>query len=105
MVDPMIYLSRERVLDFAAANRLVTSFDVGRELVRQGGLVSYGPILTTRYARVAEYVDKILKGSKPGDLPVQQPTEFALAVNLKTASALGVTVPPALLARADEVVR
>jgi putative ABC transport system substrate-binding protein len=104
MVEPMIALNRGRVLEFAATNRLPTSYDVGREAVREGGLVSFGPVLSTHYALAAEYVDKILKGARPGDLPIQQPTRFALVVNLKTAKALGLTVPPSLLARADEVI-
>jgi ABC-type uncharacterized transport system substrate-binding protein len=105
MMDPLIGLNRARVLDFAARNRLPASYDVGREVVRQGGLISYGPVLTTHYAQAAEYVDKILKGAKPGDLPVQQPIQFALTVNLKTAATLGLTVPPTVLARADEVIQ
>jgi putative ABC transport system substrate-binding protein len=105
MIEPMIYQNRARVLDFAATNQVPASFDVGREIVRQGGLISYGPVLTTHYAVVADYVDKILKGAKPGDLPVQQPTQFALAINLTTAKALGLTIPQSLLLRADEVIR
>jgi len=105
MIEPMIAMNRARVLDFAAANRLPASFDVGREIVRKGGLISYGPVLATHYALVADYVDKILKGAKPGDLPIQQPTQFALVINLKTAKSLGLTVPPSLLARADEVIQ
>jgi len=105
MIEPMIYLNRDRVLEFALANRVPASFDVGREIVRQGGLISYGPVLTTHYALVADYVDRILKGATPGDLPVQQPTQFALVINLNTAKALGLTVPQAMLLRADEVVQ
>jgi putative tryptophan/tyrosine transport system substrate-binding protein len=105
MIEPLIFLHRARVLDFAATNRLPTSYDVGSEITRQGGLISYGPVLTTHYALVAHYVDKILKGAKPGDLPVQQPTQFALIINLKTAKALGLTIPQSLLARADEVIQ
>jgi putative tryptophan/tyrosine transport system substrate-binding protein len=93
------------VLDFAATNRLAGSYDVGRDIARQGGLISYGPVLTTHYAIVADYVDKILKGAKPGDLPVQQPTQFALVINLKSAKALGLTIPQSLLLRADEVIQ
>ena len=104
MVEPMIALNRERVLDFAATNRLPTSYDVGRNIVRQGGLISYGPVLTAHYALAAEYVDKILKGAKPAELPVQQPTQFSLTINIKTARALGLTIPQPLLARADEVI-
>jgi putative ABC transport system substrate-binding protein len=104
MMEPMIGLNRARILEFAQATRLPTSFDVGREMVRQGGLISYGPVLTSHYALVAEYVDKILKGARPGELPVHQPTQFALVVNVKAAKAIGLTIPQSLLARADEVI-
>jgi putative ABC transport system substrate-binding protein len=104
-MEPFIGMNRGRILQFAAANRLPSSFDVGRSAVQEGALISYGPVLTTHYALAAEYVDRILKGANPGDLPVQQPNEFALVINVKTASALGLTVPPSLLARANEVVR
>ena len=73
--------------------------------MRRGCLTSYGPVLTTHFAIAAEYVDKILRGARPGDLPLQQPIEFSLAINLKTAAALGITVPQTLLQRADEIVR
>jgi putative ABC transport system substrate-binding protein len=105
MIEPMIFLHRARILDFAAKNRVPASYDVGRETVREGGLISFGPLLSTHYALAADYVDKILKGAKPGDLPVQQPTQFALVVNVRTAKTLGLTVPPSLLARADEVIQ
>jgi ABC-type uncharacterized transport system substrate-binding protein len=105
MIEPMIYLNRARVLGFAAANRLPASFDVGREIVRQGGLISYGPVLASHYALVADYVDKILKGTNPADLPIQRPTEFALVINLATARGLGLKVPQSILARADEVIQ
>jgi ABC-type uncharacterized transport system substrate-binding protein len=105
-IDSVIFVNAARVMEFAAANRLPASYDVGgRELVRRGALMSYGPVLTTHFAIAADYVDKILKGARPGDLPVQQPTEFALVINLKTAAALGITVPPSLLQRADETVQ
>jgi len=75
------------------------------ETVREGGLISFGPLLSTHYALAADYVDKILKGAKPADLPVQQPTQFALVVNVRTAKSLGLTVPPSVLTRADEVIQ
>ena len=83
--------------------RLPTMYGL-RELVEAGGLVSYGANFPTLFRRGAEYVDKILRGAKPADLPVEQPTKFDLVINLITAKALGLTIPPMLLARADEVI-
>jgi putative ABC transport system substrate-binding protein len=93
-----------QILDFAARIRLPTSFH-RREFVEAGGLMSYAAYSPDRGRRVAVYVDKILKGAKPGDLPVEQPMQFELVINLKTAQALGLTVPPTLLLEADKVIR
>jgi putative ABC transport system substrate-binding protein len=87
----------------AARNKLPTVYPF-RYFVDAGGLISYGPTLYDEYVGAAGYVDRILRGEKPGDLPVQAPTRYELVVNLKTAKALGLTVPPLLLARADEVI-
>ena len=87
-----------------ALNAKMPAISDFREFPEAGGLVSYGPNLDDSSRRAAVYVDKILKGIKPSDLPVQQPTKFELVINLKTAKALGLTVPPTILARADEVI-
>jgi putative ABC transport system substrate-binding protein len=95
---------RTRIGDLAARHRLPTMFSV-KEHVEAGGLLSYGPDLVDVHYRAATYVDKILKGRKPADLPVEQPTKFELIINLKTAKQIGLTIPPNVLARADRVVR
>jgi len=102
--DPILSTNRERILQLAARHRLPTMYE-WKEIVEAGGLMSYGPSLSEVNARVAAYVDKILKGARPEDLPVERPTKFELAVNLKTAAALGITIPPAVLARAERVIK
>ena len=95
--------ARGRLVDLAAKGRLPAVYPA-REFVHAGGLLSYGPNVSDLFRRAATYVDKILKGAKPADLPVEQPTKFELVINLKTAKTLGLTIPPSVLARADQVV-
>jgi putative tryptophan/tyrosine transport system substrate-binding protein len=104
VADSIFILHRTRLADLAAKSRLPAMYGF-REHVEAGGLMSYGPSLRDLHWRSAAYVDKILKGAKPADLPVEQPTKFELVINLKTAKALGLTMPPSLLGRADEVIR
>jgi putative tryptophan/tyrosine transport system substrate-binding protein len=101
---PVLYRHRKRVVDLAALSRLPAMYFT-REFVGAGGLMSYGPSEPENWRRAAAYVDKILKGAKPTDLPVEQPMKFELVINLKTAQALGITFPPSLLFQADEVIR
>ena len=103
LADIMFITHRRRIIELAGDNRLPSIFGE-RESVRAGGLMFYGASLPDMYRRAAAYVDKILKGDKPANLPVEQPTAFELVINLKTAKALGVTIPPTLLVRADEVI-
>jgi len=100
---PMLYGERTQLVDFAVKHRLPTVFSF-RSYVDAGGLMSYGPSVPDMCRRAATYVDKILKGARPADLPVEQPTKFELVINMKTAKALGLTVPHLRLARADEVI-
>ena len=101
---PMFLNERRPLVDLAAKNRLPVVYSQ-REFVDAGGLLAYGVNIADLFRRAATYVDKILKGAKPGDLPVEQPTKFELVINLKTAKALGLTIPPSLLQRADEVIQ
>jgi len=101
---PLFMGGARRLAELAMTYKLPTMFGP-REHAEAGGLLSYGPDRADLYRRAATYVDKILKGAKPGDLPVQQATKFELVINLKTAKALGLTIPPSLLGRADEVIR
>jgi putative ABC transport system substrate-binding protein len=100
---PMFISERRRLVDLAAKNRLPAVY-AWREFVDAGGLMSYGPTGADLYRRAAAYVDKIMKGANPAELPVEQPTKFDLVINLKTAKALGLTIPPSLLQRADQVI-
>jgi putative tryptophan/tyrosine transport system substrate-binding protein len=101
--DPLTQSYRKQIADFATRNRIPTISGL-RDYVDAGGLLSYGPSLADLYRRAADYVDKILKGAKPSELPVEQPTKFELVINLKTAKALGLTIPPNMLATADMVI-
>ena len=101
--SPFFFRDRARLADFALRHRIVSMF-VFREWVEAGGLLCYGPSITALFGRVAEFVDRIARGAKPADLPIEQPTKFELVVNLKTARAIGVELPTAILLRADEVI-
>ena len=102
--DSMLFGQRAQITKLAAKNRL-PAIAWTPEFVEDGGLLmTYGPNVSEMYRRAATYVDRILKGAKPGDLPVEQPTKFDLAINVKTAKALGLTIPPSLLLRADQII-
>jgi len=103
VTDALVSTNRVRINTLALAARLPTMHSV-REYVAAGGLISYGANYPDRFRRAADYVDKILRGANPADIPVEQPTKFDLALRLTTAKALGLTVPASLLARADEVI-
>ena len=102
--DALTMLHRRQVLDFAAANRLPAMYE-NNIYVNDGGLMSYGPSLADMWPRAAYYVDRLLRGAKPGDLPVEQPTRYYLIINLKAAKALGLAVPQSVLIRADQVIQ
>jgi putative tryptophan/tyrosine transport system substrate-binding protein len=103
MADPLVVGEKAHVVKAAAAHRVPAIYGF-REFVDAGGLMSYGANLADLWRRAATYVDRILKGAKPADLPVEEPRKFELIINLKTAKALGLTLPPSLLLRADQVI-
>jgi putative ABC transport system substrate-binding protein len=102
--DPLITFHRKRIVELTVKHRLPAMY-ASREVAEAGGLMSYGPHIPDLYWRAAYYVDKILKGAKPADLPVEQPTKFELVINLKTAKQIGLAIPPNVLARADKVIK
>jgi ABC-type uncharacterized transport system substrate-binding protein len=103
LADPFLISRQKNIVDFALKQRLPAIYAT-KEHAMVGGLMTYGPNINGQFRRAAAYVDRILKGAKPSDLPVEQPTQFELAINLKTAKVLGLDIPPTLLARADEVI-
>jgi putative ABC transport system substrate-binding protein len=103
LVDPLTLSQRSRIVGFAAEHRIPTMYEAS-DFVDAGGLMSYGPNLTDQFRRAATYVDKILRGARPADLPIEQPTKFELVINTKAATALGVKFPESILIRADRVV-
>ncbi len=104
LASPFLYGHRQTIIDLATKNRLPAIYQ-WREMPEAGGLMSYGPTLSELFRLCATVLDKILKGAKPGDLPVEQPTKFELVINMKTAKALGLTIPQSVLARAEEVIQ
>jgi putative ABC transport system substrate-binding protein len=99
----LVVVHRDLIITLAARHKLPAVY-YERNFVAGGGLISYGPDFVDQYRRAASYVDRILKGEKPTDMPVQAPTKYKLVINMKTAGVLGLTVPPSVLARADEVI-
>jgi putative ABC transport system substrate-binding protein len=104
ILSPMITFNSRRIVELALKYRLPGMYPT-KQFAEEGGLMSYGPLIPDLYRRAATYVDKILKGAKPGELPVEQPTKFELVINLKTAKQIGVTIPANVLARADRVIK
>jgi putative tryptophan/tyrosine transport system substrate-binding protein len=104
LADPLTLFHRDRIIEMAAKSRVPAMYESG-EFVEAGGLMSYGPSIEANYRRAATYVDKILKGAKPADLPVEQPTKFELIINLKAAKQIGLTIPQSVLYRADKIIK
>jgi putative ABC transport system substrate-binding protein len=104
VISPFVTLHSKRIVELALKHRLPGMYPT-RQFVEEGGLTAYGPLISDLYYRAATYVDKILKGAKPADLPIEQPTKFEFVINLKTAKQIGLTIPPNVLARADKVIR
>lgn len=102
--DPRFYLERQQIIEAAAKHRIPAMYEWG-DMARAGGLMAYGPIMAELQRRVALYADHILKGAKPAELPVEQPSKFELVINMKTATQLGLTIPPSLVVRADDVIQ
>jgi putative ABC transport system substrate-binding protein len=103
-LNPVLFANRGQIVSFAQRNRLPSMY-AQKEYVDAGGLMSYGPSSADLWRRAATFVDKILKGAKPADLPVEQPTRFELVINMKTAKALGLTIPQSVLLRADQIIQ
>ena len=104
ILSPLVTLHSKQIVEMALKQHLPGMYPT-RQFAEEGGLMAYGPLIGDLYRRAATYVDKILKGAKPADLPVEQPTKFEFVVNLKTAKQIGLTIPPNVLARADKVIR
>ena len=104
ILSPQVTLHSKKIVELALRHRLPGMYPT-RQFAEEGGLMAYGPLIGDLYRRAATYVDKILKGAKPQDLPVEQPTKFEFVINLKTAKQIGLTIPPNVLARADTVIR
>jgi ABC-type uncharacterized transport system substrate-binding protein len=104
VADGLTIMNRKRLVEFAATHRIPVMYEFSF-IVREGGLMSYGPSVDDGYREAGRYIDRILKGARPTDLPAIQPTRYYLAVNLKTATSLGLTMPPSLLLRTDELIQ
>jgi ABC-type uncharacterized transport system substrate-binding protein len=104
VLSPLMTLNSKRIVELALEQRLPGMYPTN-QFAEEGGLMAYGPRIADMYRRAATYVDKVIKGAKSGDLPIEQPTKFEFVINLKTAKQIGVTIPPNVLARADKVIK